>query len=87
MLYTAVPTRRPTTIVSAIAATPQISTRSVPRPTGAPPRCAPLHPVTASATSVAATVSAIRNDAGATITAISGSAAPVVNAAAEAPVA
>ena len=49
---------------------------------------APAHPVTASATVVAATVTAIRAAAGrASMTAIRGNAAPTVNEAAEAPAA
>ena len=72
-------------MVSAIAATPQVTTRNVPRPGDAPPSRAPMKPVSASATSVAATVSSMRVAAGDTITASSGSAAPTVNEAAEAP--
>ena len=48
---------------------------------------APAHPVTASATVVAAIVTAIRAEAGARMTAIRGNAAPTVNEAAEAPAA
>src|SRR4029077_9771078 len=83
--HTAVPTMRPTTIVSAIAATPQITTRRVPRYVGAPPKRATQKPVSARATTVALTVITFLSEWGQKITATSGSSAPTVNAAAEAP--
>src|SRR4029079_2018170 len=43
---TVVPTTRPTSIVSAIAAAPQTTTRSTPRSGGAPPRRGPAPPAT-----------------------------------------
>ena len=65
--------------VTAIAAAPQATTRTIARRGGAPPSRAPRSPSSASASRVTVTMAPTRADAGVTATASSGNAAPAEN--------